>query len=198
MGRLFNLKSARDQLAKINGEEEVRVNEYILLLDIPQSVKKEINVVRQQLQEEYNIVQPPGPGPHITLLHFLLQESEEEKIAERIAAVMNYCEPFEVQLKNFRMVKDQSVYIEVICPAIAGLVRAFRTATVLPPSRTYFAWKPRLTVVRRLNEHTFAKVKTSLRGKSFDASFITCGVSLLKHEAAFSSYEVVGEFGMNI
>lgn len=198
VGHLFNLKSARDKLAKMNGEEEVKVNEYILLLDLPQSVKREVNVIRQQLQEEHHIVQPPGPGPNITLLHFLLPETEEEKIAERIAAVINYCEPFDVQLKNFRMVKDQSVYIEVVCPSIAGLVRAFRTATVLPPSRTFFAWKPRLTVVRRLNEHTFAKVKNSLRGKSFDSSFIASGVTLMKHEAAFSSYEVVGEFGMNI
>ncbi len=196
VNRLFNLKSARDSLAKANGEEEVKVNEYILILDLPQSIKREVEALRQQLEKEHGAVQPPGPGPHITLLHFLLPETEEENITERITQVTTYCEPFEVILKNFRTVKDQSIYIEVICPSIAGLMRAFRLATALPPSRTFFAWKPRLTVVRRLNEHTFTKVKNSLRRKTFDDSFISGSLTLLKHEAAFSSYEVVAEFGM--
>ena len=197
MSRLFNLKTARDQLAKANGEEaDVKVNEYILMLDLPQSIKRDVTVLRKQWENDFGAVQPPGAGPHITLLHFLLPETEEEKIVERIAAVVSCCEPFEVQLKSFRAVKDQSVYIEVVCPSIAGLVRAFRSATSLPPSRTYFAWKPRLTVAKRLNEQTFKKIRESLRGKTFDASFIAGSITLLKHEAAFSQFEVVGEFGM--
>ena len=63
-------------------------------------------------------------------------------------------------------------------------------------SRTFFAWKPRLTVVSRLNEHSFSKTKNYLRGKSFNTSFIAGNITLLKHEAAFSAYEVVGEFGV--
>jgi DNA polymerase IV len=196
MSRLFNLKTTRDKLSKLNGDEEIKVNEYLLLLDLPERVKKEVNALRNELQKECDAVQPPGPGPHITLLHFLLPETEEEKVAQVIAQVAACCDPVEVKLKNFRAVKDESIYIEVHCPLIPSLVRAFRTATSLPPSRTFFAWKPRLTVVRRLNDHTFGKVKAYLKGKTYDASFITGSITLLKHEAAFSQYEVVGEFGM--
>jgi DNA polymerase IV len=199
MSKLFNLKAARSQLSKANGEEEeIRVNEYILMLDLPQAVKREVNSMRNELQERCSIVQPPGPGPHITLIHFLLPETEEENILQRIAQVVQCCDPFEVQLKNFRAVKNESIYIEAQSTVFSGLVRALRTTLGLSPSRTFYSWKPKLTVVRRLNEHTFSKAKETLKARPYETSFIAGSISLIKHEAAYSQFEVVGEFGMNI
>lgn len=194
VNKLFNLKAVRNQLSKANGEEEVRVSEYLLLIDLPSQVRKEANILRQQLQQECNVVQSPGPGPHITLMHFLLPEKEEGELVQKLSQFISFCEPFEVQLKNFRYVKDESIYIEAVSPVFSSLVRALRMSSGIPTSRAHYAWKPKLTLLNRLNDFTFQKVKAALKRKSFDASFNVTGISLLKHEAAFSQYEVVGEF----
>ncbi|MEI7669724.1 MAG: DNA polymerase IV [Pseudomonadota bacterium] len=196
MNKLFNIKtkSLSQPSQQTNSNESnknipVKVCEYLLIINLPQQIKKE--VMELKTKTGYDI----KPNAYITLINFMMTEPEENKIIHGIDEVVNFHEPFEVMLNKFEHLKTHTLFLSVenISPIIL-LLRSLKEKLNLLSSRSFFSWKPHLTISKNLPEIEFNKAVQYFEQLTFDAKFIAQNILLMKHDGAYSSYETVKEF----
>jgi hypothetical protein len=64
----------------------------------------------------------------------------------------------------------------------------------LPPSQSYFAWKPNIPIARKLDEAVFNKALPLFEGKTLNEKFLVSGFELMKRQGPFARFEKVKEF----
>jgi 2'-5' RNA ligase len=195
---LFNLNSTamkNQNQSAASPQQSVKVYEYLLLISPPSSIKNEVMGLKEDFNNMHQHVQAIKSQPRITLINFLLSDVEEESLLYKIDEVARCHPPFMVELKNFNQFKTHTIYIDVENPSrIVNLLRSLQATLNLPSSRSFFAWKPHMTVAKGLTEENCYKAMAEFKKKEFSASFIADSMVLMKHEGRFTRYEVVSAF----
>jgi 2'-5' RNA ligase len=61
-------------------------------------------------------------------------------------------------------------------------------------SQSFFSFKPHITIARGLTEEKFKSAIADFQGREYSASFIACGMMLLKRSSPQDNYLVLKEF----
>ncbi len=191
MNKLFNIKKNNGAAAD---EAPVNIYEYLLVISPPEIVRKEVNRVKEEFNKIYNHMPAIKSQPQITLINFLSSDVEEEGLLLKMSEATKGHYPFDVQLYNFNSF-GTTIFIDIKETApIINLLRSLKLTANLPRSRSFFSWRPHMTVAKGLKQDTFNKAMSIFKNKSFDASFFADRVVLLKRDRPFSKYEMLMEF----
>ena len=193
---LYNLKKNNTmQTNKPATGAPVIACEYLLVLSPPLSVKNEVMDIKNDFYSTYKHIQAIKSKPHLTLINFVMPDVEEEPLLYRLEEVARFHSSFDISLVNFNHFKTHTIYIEVKHPGpVVKLVRSLHASLSLPPSRSFFAWKPHMTIAKGLGEETFYKAMAEFQEKKFNASFLAEDMVLMKRNGRFSRYEIVRHF----
>jgi 2'-5' RNA ligase len=176
-------------------DKSLHAYEYLLVISPPPQIKNEVMEIKKEFNERHQHIQAIKSKPHITLINFLLSDVEEESLLYKISEVTKFQQPFDVMLKNFNHFKTQTIYLDVNDPSpVVNLLRSLHTTLNLPSSRSFFAWKPHMTIAKGLTEEKFYAAMGDFQKKEFSSSFIADRIVLMKHEGPFTKYEIVREF----
>ncbi|MFI5218606.1 MAG: DNA polymerase IV [Bacteroidia bacterium] len=196
LNTLINLKNKNEtETENVNQTNMGQVCEYLLLISPPIQIKKEIMEIKKEFHEKHDHVQAIKSKPHNTLINFGFNTVFEKQLVYKIDEVVKFHSSFDTRLNGFNHFRTHTIYINVETEApIVNLVRSLHSTLSLPSSQSFFAWKPYVTIAKGLDENKFNKAMPEFEIQSFEASFITDSIILMKRDSRFAKYEIVKEF----
>lgn len=197
LNTLINLKNQGSPITQNVNQVTEQVYEYLLIISTPHYVQNEIMEIKTAFHQKYNHLQAIKSKPHNILINFGFNTAFEKDLILKIDEVTKFHSSFEMKLKGFNHFRTHTIYINVENEApIVTLVRSLHSTLNLPPSQSFFAWKPHVTIAKGLDKEKFNKAMTEFKNKIFEASFLATNILLMKHESSFARYEIVKEFAL--
>lgn len=186
-----------------NEQKQIRpkdesASEYLLLLSPPPTIKKEISELKKEFHQKYIHHSAVQSAPHITLAHLWLNDDAEENLIRNIEEINRHQSPIELFLKNFNYFGTHTIYADILQnPAYTRLVKSLKEKLQLHRSQSYFSFKPHVTIARGLTEEKFKSAIADFQKREYNASFIACGMTLLKRQSSQDNYLTIKEFDWN-
>ena len=195
LNTLIHLKNKSEIEANDTKEEVGKINEHLLIISPPGKIKDEIMEIKKAFHQKYDHVQAIKSNPNNMLINFAFNTAFEDQLVYKIDEVVKFHSTFNIRLNGFNHFRTHTIYINVEPGApIVNLVRSLHSTLSLPPSQSFFAWKPHVTIAKGLDENKFNEAMPEFETKKFDAEFITESILLMKRDSRFARYEIVKEF----
>ncbi len=163
-------------------------NMYFIALVAPKEINEDILKWKQWMKEQFGCVVALRSPAHITLIPpFWMEDSLENKLQNEISNFFLQQIPFEILLKNFAAFKPRVIYVDVVPNKILNILEQSLSKFLIKPKLFPIKtderpWHPHVTIATRdLHKKAFDKAWQMFRGKKYEASWVTQGISLLRH-----------------
>ena len=158
--------------------------EYQVVIDIPAALRKRIETDRQQITENYGIVQPPAGRPHISLVRFMAVKKMENKITLQLQQVAMAAKPFTVVLRDYDGYPMHAVFIQIDNQQkVLDLIKNLKSARRLMKAggdEPHFLLDPQMVLAGRLENDTYIRIMKEYQHKKFAADFVADAFLLLR------------------
>lgn len=177
-----------------------RINDYLLILSLPEEVWDKIIKVKEAFAETYQSTHARWGKPHITLAKFMQYEMMEARIASRLRAVAMGQYPFKAELRDYGGFPSHTIYINVVTKVpVQNLVKQVRSEAqrlmkLNDENKPHFITEPHVTVARKLQPWQYEKAWLAYSNKHFTGRFIADGMLLLKRPQNQKAYQIVERF----
>jgi 2'-5' RNA ligase len=172
--------------------------EYQVVIDIPAALRKRIETDRQQITENYGIVQPPAGRPHISLVRFMAVKKMENKITLQLQQVAMAAKPFTVVLRDYDGYPMHAVFIQINNQQkVLDLIKKLKPARRLMKAggdEPHFLLDPQMVLAGRLENDTYIRIMKDYQHKKFAADLAADAFLLLRRNDDEKRYEVVKRF----
>lgn len=172
-----------------------RVNEYLLVLDIPEALRHKIERARKDLLEKYLIPQPATGRPHVALARFVLPEMLEEKMLYRLQVIAMAEKPFLVEMKDYGSYPMHSIYINIANQQrVLQLIKSLKQARRLMKhgeQDPHFLQDPAIPLAGRIDKKIYVEAMKEYSHKHFSGKFVADAMLLLKRKAGEKKYMVL-------
>jgi len=173
---------------------------YLTAILPPEELSEQIDEIRKEFSERYNIFAALKPPVHITLYRPVnMDESLEQHLIKQLKPVRYNHNPFTQELLNFDSFNIQTLYITAVKnPLLSALqkdISAVFTKNKIDPKEVKgnTAFHPHLTIAYRdIPPDVFPAIWNELKNRKFKRSFLLDRFTLLKHNG--KKWEVLEEF----
>jgi hypothetical protein len=173
--------------------------EYVLLLGLPESVKKRVVTKKREFFSKYGTLSAIRSTPHLVLSSFTMKGSLEDHIIEQLEKVSLGEAPFKVSLKNYGACEKHSISIKVqdrepilaLSSQLSSLL-SITSQAPLPPAA--FSQNPAIEIASGLTPGVFARAAKEYAKKMFTDMFVANSMLLLKRRNEHQKYQVVRGF----
>ena len=163
-------------------------NMYFIALVASKEINEDILNWKHWMREQFGCIVALRSPAHITLIPpFWMDDALENKLQNDIYIFSQQQIAFEIRLNNFAAFKPRVIYVEVLPNKILDVLRqdlfGFLSNTKLFPFKIdEHPWHPHVTIAARdLHKKAFQEAWRIFKGKKYEASWITPGISLLRH-----------------
>ena len=177
-----------------------KVNEYLLVLNPHEELRKKIMKVKEEFAESYQAISARWNPVQLAIASFTQYEMMEERIINRLNTVAMAQYPFKVELKDFGSFPSHTIYINVTSKVpMQRLVKEVRTEAqrlmkLNDDNKPHFILEPHLTIARKLKPWQYEKGWLEYSTKHFTGRFIANSMMLLKRAVGETKYQVAGRF----
>jgi len=184
----------------INTIPGYRVNEYLLVLNPHEELRRKIMQVKKEFYETYKTPMAIGGRSYIGLVSFTQYEMMEERITNRLKVIAMGHHPIKVELKDYGSFPSHTIYINVTSKVpIQNLVKGIRSEAqrlmkLNEDHQPHFILEPHVTIARKLQPWQYEKGWLEYSTKHFTGRFIADGMLLLKRSPEENKYQIVQRF----
>lgn len=184
----------------INTVPGYRVNEYLLVLNPHEELRRKIMQVKKEFYETYKTPMTIGGRSYVGLVSFTQYEMMEERIINRLKVIAMGQHPIKVELKDYGSFPSHTIYINVTSKVpIQNLVKGIRSEAqrlmkLNEDHKPYFILEPHVTIARKLQPWQYEKGWLEYSTKHFTGRFIADGMLLLKRSPEENKYQIVQRF----
>lgn len=184
----------------INTVPGYRVNEYLLVLNPHEELRRKIMQAKKEFYETYKVPSAPGARSYIGLVSFTQYEMMEERITNRLKVIAMGYHPIKVELKDYGSFPTHTIYINVTSKVpIQNLVKGIRSEAqrlmkLNEDHKPHFILEPHVTIARKLQPWQYEKGWLEYSTKHFTGRFIADGMLLLKRSPEENKYQIVQRF----
>lgn len=175
-----------------------RKMEYLLVIDIPETLRHKIEKAREDLVSAYAIRQPRTGRPHIGLVRFTAWQQMEGKIRNSIQVIAMAQGPFLVEFSDYSGYPMHSIFIQLRTrERVKGLIKALKQARSLmcmTGDAPHFIEDPVIPLAARLEKNTYLEAMKEYTTRHFNGRFIADSVLMLKREKKTERYQIVSRF----
>jgi 2'-5' RNA ligase len=176
-----------------------RQNEYLLILNPHEELRKKIIAVKDEFATKYDAPNARWGKPHLTLINFVQLEMMEERIINRLKTVAMGYHPIKVELKDFASFPSHTIYINVTTKEpIRNLVKEIkpwqRLLKLNDDNKPHFLNEPHFTVARQLKPWQYESAWLEYSQKNFTGRFIADSMLLLKRKVGDKPYQIAARF----
>jgi 2'-5' RNA ligase len=161
-----------------------RINEYRLVVPLPQSIREKIESVRDKLHERHRVKQSFHMHPSLTLLRFHAFEKTEARLIERFEQVTMGCHPFLVQLQDFSAYPSHTIYINIPTRSpfndLCKELKKMRWLMNIQGREPQFINEPHLIIAQALKPMQFISMWLECEHASFDGKVLAEQLLLMK------------------
>lgn len=178
-----------------------RTREYLLVIDIPETLRHKIEKAREELMANYSLRQPKTGRPHVGLVRFTAFQQQEQKIRDRIMLITLAQQPFLVEFSNYGGYPMHCIYIQVRTrEKIRELVKSYKAARPLLKTNgeaPHFLDDPVIPLAARMDKDVYIQAMKEYSGKHFSGRFLASSVLLLSRGNKQERYQILGRFAMD-
>jgi 2'-5' RNA ligase len=161
---------------------------YFMALVTPKEVNEDVLKWKQFMKEHYECAVALRSPAHITLIPpFWMEERLEQNIEKSIHSFSQQQDPFEIRLENFAAFKPRVIYVDVVPgEALSNLHLQLHDHLIetglFPIKKEERPYHPHVTIATRdLRKKSFNEAWNIFKEKKYEASWVTNGISLLRH-----------------
>jgi len=184
----------------INTIPGYRVNEYLLVLNPHEELRRRIMQVKKEFYETYKASTAMGSRTYVGLVTFTQYEMMEERITNRLKVIAMGYHPVKVELKDYGSFPTHTVYINVTSKVpIQNLVKGIRSEAqrlmkLNDDHKPYFILEPHVTIARKLQPWQYEKSWLEYSTKHFTGRFIADAMLLLKRPVGEKAWQIQERF----
>lgn len=177
-----------------------RINEYLLVVSPPESLREKILQVRTTFNERYRESAPVFGKPQITLASFAQYQLMEERLINRLNVIAMGHPPVRITLKDFGSFPSHSIYINVTSKLpVQNIVRAIRSEAqqlmkLNDDNKPHFIMEPYINIATKLQPLQYEKGWLEYCNLGFSGRFIADAMLLLKRAIGESQYKIAARF----
>jgi len=176
-----------------------RQNEYLIILNPHEELRKKILSVKADFGEKFNEPTARWGKAYLALVRFRQLEMMEQRIVSHLKVVAMGFYPIKVELKDFGSYPTHTIFINVPTKQpIKELVKQIKPWQNLlklnDDFKPHFIDEPFITVARQLKPWQYEAAWPEYKQKSFTGRFIADGMLLLKRKAGEKSWQIVERF----
>lgn len=171
-------------------------NTYFIAILLPERVLDQVEALKQELLQQFNLKGALRSPAHITLHPpFEWKEEEEEKLIE-ILKQFRFDEKFEIVLKDFNCFEPRVIYVDVVKNTALNELHTqlnyfvrekLEISNTLQVTREFH---PHVTIAfRDLKKQIFHEVWSGFKARKFDARLQFEGITLLKLKKTWEAYQ---------
>ncbi len=173
-------------------------NEYILVLDLPETLRHKIEKVRKSMVEKFDLSQPRTGRPHISLVRFTTPQMLEEKMLYRLQLIAMAQRPFRIELKDYAGYPMHSVMIPIENQqGILQLIKNLKEARRLMKTGgtdPYFLTDPSIPLIGKLDKDVYLKIMKEYEQRHFSGQFVADSMLVLKKSIGEKKYQIIRRF----
>lgn len=175
-----------------------RVNEYMLVLNPHEELRKRITSLKKEFHEKYNLVGSGGKS-HLALARFTQLEMMEEKIISRLKTVAMGYHPFKIELKDFGSYPTHTIYINVSTRenirALVKLIKPWQRILKMDKDhKPHFIDDPHIPIASRLLPWQYEKGWLEFSNRHFAGRFVADAMLLLKRRQGELPWQILQRF----
>lgn len=175
-----------------------RKMEYLLVIDIPETLRHKIERAREDLVSAYAIRQPRTGRPHIGLVRFTAWQQMEGKIGTRVQEIVMGQSPFLVEFSDYGGYPMHSIFIQMRTKErVKGLIKALKQARSLmrlTGDAPHFFEDPVIPLAARLEKNSYLDAMKEYATRHFNGRFVADSVLMLKREKKTERYQIASRF----
>jgi 2'-5' RNA ligase len=165
-----------------------RINEYLLVLNPPETLWQKIMKIKEEFADKYKNEIARFTKPHITLINWVSLELMEERMMQRLQTIAMGITPFKVELKDYSSFPTHTIFINVVSKVpIQSLVKEMKGAqklmTINKDNKPHFIETPHLSICRKLKPWQYEEGWLEFSNRQFTGRFIADSMLLLKRPA---------------
>ena len=184
----------------VNNIPGYKINEYLLVLNPHEDLRKRIMQVKADFYETYKAESAQFGKPHIALVRFEQYQMKEERLINRLNTVAMGHRPFKVELKDFGSLPTHTIHINITSKLpVQNLVERIRSEAqaIMKLSATdkpQFFMEPTINISRKLQPGQYESAWLEYSHKHFTGRFIAEDMLLLKRPVGTLKYQIVQLF----
>ena len=177
-----------------------KINEYLLVLNPNEDLRKRIIQVKGDFFETYKADSARFGNPHIALARFQQYQMKEERLINRLNTVAMGHRPFKVELKDFGSLPTHTIHINVTSKLpVQNLVERIRSEAqaimkLSAADKPQFFMEPTINISRKLQPQQYEQAWLEYSHKHFTGRFIAEDMLLLKRPAGTLKYQIAQLF----
>jgi 2'-5' RNA ligase len=172
-----------------------RINEYRLIIPLPEAIQNKVLAVRKTLHEKYGVKPAFEIKPSLTVLRCHAFEKGEARLLEKLQHIALTTNPFKVELQDYAGYPSHTIYINVATKApFNDLCKELKKAKWLmqvPQHDPYFINEPHLMIAQRLKPKEFTVLWNECEHRQFTGRFMADAMLLLKRTDTNKAYQAV-------
>jgi len=172
-----------------------RLNEYKLVIPLPDALQQKIIAVRTEFGEKYSY-KPDTGRAHVILIMFSQLEMMEDKIRQKLRTITMGEAPFKIELKDFGTYPSHTVFVNIATrEPVKKLIRSIRDIQSIlrtdKEHKAHFLQEPMIVVGRKLKPWQYEKAWLEYSQRQFTGRFIADAVLLLKRAEGTIPWQIV-------
>ena len=172
-----------------------RLNEYKLVIPLPDALQQKIFAIRTAFGENYSY-KPDQGRVHITLVMFSQLEMMEDKIKQRLKSISMGEAPFKIELRDYGAYPSHTIYINIATrEPVKKLMRSVREIQNIlrtdKEHKAHFLQDPVLSIARKLKPWQYEKAWLEYSHRQFTGRFIADALLLLKRPEGSIPWQIV-------
>ena len=171
-------------------------HEYVLAIQPPLPVQKEIERGKMVFQKQYRHVACLRLPMHIPLAMFRMEEDHEEDLMQQLEKACLMQQPFPVKLEGFcRTESPCSLGIQATSgTALQGFTKAVKQLLQLPGNRSAFFYRPYLPFAEGMSREILDACWPLWSQRKPEATFVVSSLLLLRRKDALDRQLLLREF----
>lgn len=178
-------------------------SKYFIALVPPSPVYEEVDELKHYFNDRYQSKGALKSPPHITLhMPFLWKEKNEPKLMDKLSQFSSNHRSFRVEFKNFDAFEPRVIFIHIESNELLAKLQADLTKFCKSELQLFNArykdqpFHPHVTIAfRDLKKDQFKKAWEEFGSRSFERSFLSESLSLLKHDG--KKWNAIKQFSLS-
>lgn len=173
-----------------------RLQEYILMIGLPEELTLQVKQIKKQFAAAYEAVQAESQ-PYILLSSFSAISLMEDRVVQKLENICRSVTPFKIELSDFGAFPSHTIYINVTSKMpVKSLVKSIKQAQqLLKPDKDhkpYFIDEAHVAICKKLKPWQFEKAWLEYSNLEYTGRFIASKAVLLRKRD--DGFDKVGSF----
>ncbi|MCP9292754.1 2'-5' RNA ligase family protein [Gracilimonas sediminicola] len=180
--------------------EDIRVNEFLILIEPPKNVTDYVSILKKELKEEFGSFKSGKSKAHITVSNFLVTQKRMDDVLAKVQRRVSLFSTFEMRLQDFRVFESGNTFYIGVQPShtFNSLISEFKSIKkeVVKTTKFYSSETPHLTIGRNFNTKVFRQIKDRYLEKPFFYTFDVRKLTVLTRSNSKENYELYSHINL--